>query len=69
LFRNARCRKASVSDPSGVTYPIQIDDNVDFNFPVYYAINLVDNAYTLPDENALALFIQYFWRQNRRYYY
>jgi len=51
----------SVSDPSGVTYQIQIDDNVDFSSPVYYAINLVDNTHALPDENALALFIQYFW--------
>ena len=60
MFRNARCRKASVSDPSDVTYYIQIDDNVDFSSLVYYAINLVDNAYTLPDENTLTLFIQYF---------
>jgi len=53
---------ASVSDPSGVTYQIQIDDNVDFSSPVYYVINLVDNTHALPDENALALFVQYFWR-------
>ncbi len=51
----------SVSDPSGVTYQIQIDGDADFSFPVYYAINLVDNAHTLPDENALALGT-YFWR-------
>jgi len=51
----------SVTDPSGVTYQIQVDDNVDFSSPVYYAVNLVDNTHTLPDENALLLGT-YFWR-------
>jgi len=51
-----------VSDPSGVTYQIQIDDNVDFSSPIYFAVDLVDNWHTLPDENSLTLFVQYFWR-------
>jgi hypothetical protein len=32
-----------VTDPSGVTYQIQIDDNADFSSPVYSAIDLHDN--------------------------
>ena len=50
----------SVSDPSGVTYQIQIDDNSDFSSLVYSAIDLAGNAHTLPDENALALG-KYYW--------
>jgi hypothetical protein len=46
----------SVTDPSGVTYQIQIGDNV----VIYYAVNLTDNTHTLPDENALALGT-YYW--------
>jgi basic membrane protein A len=52
----------SVTDQSGVTYQIQIDDSPDFSSPVYFAIDLTENTHTLPDENALALFVQYFWR-------
>jgi len=51
----------SVTDPSGVTYQIQVDDNDDFSSPVYYAVDLTAITHTLPDENALALFVQYFW--------
>jgi len=50
----------TLSDPSGVTYQIQIDDNVDFSSPVYFAVDFAENAHTLPDENALALGT-YFW--------
>jgi hypothetical protein len=52
----------SVSDPSGVTYQIQIDNDADFGSPVYYAVDLTDNTHTLTDENALGMFIKYFWR-------
>jgi len=37
-----------------------VDANDDFSSPVYYAINLVDNTHTLPDEDALALG-KYYW--------
>jgi uncharacterized membrane protein len=52
---------SSVSNPGGVTYQIQIDDNVDFISPVYFAAGIVENNHTLPDENALASGT-YFWR-------
>jgi hypothetical protein len=51
-----------VSDPSGVIYQIQIDNDADFGSPVYYAVDLTDNTHTLTDENALGMFIKYFWR-------
>ena len=51
----------SVSNPGGVTYQIQINDNVDFSSPIYFASGLVENTHILPDENALALGV-YFWR-------
>jgi hypothetical protein len=51
----------SVTDPSGVTCQLQIDDNADFSSPVYFAMNLTENTRTLPDENALALG-KYYWR-------
>ena len=51
-----------MSDPSGVTYIIEIDDNDDFGSLVYYAVDLTDNTHTLTDENALGMFIKYFWR-------
>jgi hypothetical protein len=50
----------SLSDPSGITYQIQVDDNADFSSPVYSAIDLAENWHTLPDENALALG-KYYW--------
>jgi hypothetical protein len=50
-----------VSDPSGVTYQIQVDDNDDFSSPVYSAIDLTENWHTLLDEDALPMFIQFFW--------
>jgi len=50
----------SVTDPSDVTYQIQIDDNSDFSSLVYSAIYLADNAHTLPDASALALG-KYYW--------
>jgi len=49
----------SVADPSGVTYQIQIDDNSDFSSPVYSAIDLTENTYTVPGE--LPMFTQFFW--------
>ena len=55
----------SVSDPSGVTYQIQVDDSNDFSSPVYSAIDLAENAHTLPDKNALALGT-YFWHVRAR---
>ena len=56
----------SVSDPSGVTYQIQIDNDADFSSPVYSAENMPPiTTHTLPDENALGMsaipFIKYFW--------
>jgi hypothetical protein len=51
----------SVSNPGGVTYQIQITDNVDFSSPIYFASGLAENTHILPDENALALGM-YFWR-------
>jgi subtilisin family serine protease len=50
----------SVSDPSGVTYQIQIDNDNNFGSPVYFAENLADNTHTLPDEHALVLG-KYYW--------
>ncbi|MCJ7720077.1 MAG: hypothetical protein MUO36_01255 [Candidatus Hadarchaeum sp.] len=50
----------SVSDPSGVTYQIQIDDNSDFGLPVYSVVDLTAITHTLPDEDALALGT-YYW--------
>jgi uncharacterized repeat protein (TIGR02543 family) len=52
----------SVTDPSGVTYQIQIGNDANFSSLVYYAVDLVDNTHTLPDENALGMFMKYFWR-------
>jgi hypothetical protein len=49
----------SVTDPSGVTYQIQIDDNADFSSPVYSAIDLHDNFDN--NEPALGMFVKYFW--------
>ena len=51
----------SVSDPSGVTYQIQIDNDDNFGSLAYFAVGLAENAHTLPDENALALGT-YYWR-------
>jgi len=51
----------SVISPVDATYQIQIDDNLDFISPVYFAAGLTDNNHTLPDENALAA-STYFWR-------
>jgi len=50
----------SVTDPSGVTYQIQVDDSEDFSSPVYSAIDLTVTNLTLPDEYSLALG-KYFW--------
>jgi hypothetical protein len=57
----------SVTDPSGVTYQIQIDNGIDlippdFIFPVYDVAGITENTYTLPDENALELCVHYWWR-------
>jgi len=51
----------SVTTPGGVTYQIQISDNVDFSSPIYFASGLAENTHILPDENALALGM-YLWR-------
>jgi len=51
----------SVISPDNATYQIQIDDDADFISPVYFAVGLVENYHTLPDENALAAGT-YFWR-------
>jgi PKD repeat protein len=51
----------AVNDPCGVTYHIQIDDDSDFSSPVYSAIDIGGNAYTLPDAGALASG-GYYWR-------
>jgi len=50
-----------VTDPSGLTYQIEIDDSEDFSSPVYFAAGLNESTHTLPDENALAFFTPYFW--------
>jgi hypothetical protein len=50
---------ADVSDPSGVTYQIQIDDDEDFSSPVYNVTGLTESTYTVPDE--LQLFVKYYW--------
>jgi uncharacterized membrane protein len=52
---------SSVNNPGGVTYQIQIDDNVDFISPVYFAVDLTENNHALPGENALVPGT-YFWR-------
>jgi hypothetical protein len=49
----------SVTDPSGVTYQIQVDDNSNFSSPVYSAIDLHDNFDN--NEPALGMFVKYFW--------
>jgi hypothetical protein len=49
-----------VSDPSGITYQIQVDDDEDFSSPVYDVPGLTESTYTVPDE--LALFVKYYWR-------
>ena len=56
---------ASVSDPSGVTYQIQIDDDEDFSSPVYDDATLTDTTFTLPGESALAAGT-YFWHIQAR---
>ena len=50
----------SVSDPSGITYQIQIDDSEDFSSPVYDVAGLTGTTLTLPSEDALAVGA-YFW--------
>jgi photosystem II stability/assembly factor-like uncharacterized protein len=57
----------SVEDPNGLTYQIQIDDDIDFSSPVYSAIGLTENTHTLPSENALELFVHYWWRVRVKY--
>ena len=57
----------SVTDPSGVTYQIQIDNGIDlippdFIYPVYDVAGITENTYTLPDENALQICVHYWWR-------
>ncbi|MCJ7719926.1 MAG: hypothetical protein MUO36_00450 [Candidatus Hadarchaeum sp.] len=52
----------SVTDLSGATYQIQIDNDANFSSLVYYAVDLTENTHTLPDENALGMFIKHFWR-------
>jgi hypothetical protein len=62
----------TVTDPSGVTYQIQIDNGIaggsvpgpvpDFLFPVYDVAGITENTYTLPDENAVQICIHYWWR-------
>jgi hypothetical protein len=49
----------AVSDPSGVTYRIQIDDSEDFSSPVYDVDGLTETTFTVPDE--LELFVKYYW--------
>jgi parallel beta-helix repeat protein len=50
----------SVSDPSGVTYEIEIDDDEDFSSPVYSGADLTGTTLELPNEYALALG-KYYW--------
>jgi hypothetical protein len=58
----------TVTDPSGVTYEIQIDNGIDsvtppdFILPVYDVAGITENTYTLPDENALEVCVHYWWR-------
>jgi hypothetical protein len=50
-----------VSDPRGVTYQLQIDDNADFSSTVVDETGLTNAVYTLPDGDALQLG-GYHWR-------
>ncbi|MCS7131527.1 MAG: lamin tail domain-containing protein, partial [Hadesarchaea archaeon] len=51
----------SVSCPGGVTYHLQIDEDADFESPLYFAVDIPENTHTLPDENQLSIG-RYFWR-------
>jgi len=55
----------SVSDPSGITYQIQINDDDDFSSPVYDQAGLTSTTFTLPGESALAPGM-YFWHIQAR---
>jgi hypothetical protein len=51
----------AVTDPRGVTYSLQIDDNADFSSTVLDKTGLTNNVYTLLDADALQLG-GYHWR-------
>jgi hypothetical protein len=52
---------AAVSDPSGVSYSLQISDQSDFATTPLSKENLVESKYTLTDDEAL-LRGKYYWR-------
>ncbi|MBI4267013.1 MAG: IPT/TIG domain-containing protein [Chloroflexi bacterium] len=54
-------RWSNVTDPSGVTYILQIDTTAEFSLPVVEKVELKTNQYTLTASEALPLG-EYFWR-------
>jgi hypothetical protein len=50
-----------VSDPSGVTYELQIDNNADYSSPALSKTSLTASAYTLTAGEALPAGT-YYWR-------
>ncbi|MBM4463373.1 MAG: hypothetical protein FJ012_08565, partial [Chloroflexi bacterium] len=52
---------SDVTDPSGVSYSLQIDDNADFSSPVVSKEELAESVYTLTEGEALSDGT-YYWR-------
>ncbi|MEM2619620.1 MAG: Ig-like domain-containing protein, partial [Candidatus Hadarchaeales archaeon] len=58
-------RWTSVTDPSGVTYRLVVDNDPDFSSPIYDNSSITENSLTLPPENALPDGT-YYWRVRAR---
>jgi hypothetical protein len=52
---------SDVSDPSGVSYSLQVDNDADFSSPIISKEGLTDSTYTLTEGEALSEGI-YYWR-------
>jgi hypothetical protein len=52
---------SDVTDPSGVTYSLQVDDNADFSSPIVSKEGLTASTYTLTKDEALPKGT-YYWR-------
>jgi len=52
---------SDVTDPSGVTYSLQVDDNADFSSPIVSKEGLTESTYTLTKDEALSKGT-YYWR-------